>query len=237
MPKHSNCNKSKKCCKPDKKLYCDHHMLSSRNPYDVGIVQNKGDGNYMLLLSGNHKGNHDMDADNLPDWVALSKISDRKYHSVGTQEVVDAVKKTDSPNPKPKPNVLLNYTTVNEKSGSGTFELKDINLHHDEYGQLLALDLKALNSKDEHSLKNFDSSNNRISDVHLVLDSLKLKKEDSATRSNVSSCCESNRPSYCGCNISKPSYCCKYESNSSNCKTAKNGAKIPKSFLESISKD
>ena len=161
--------------------HCRKYTIASRNPFDVGVVTAQDDGTYLVLLSGNYRGEVDVDADGLPDWVGLGERPCRKYRSLSTKNLVHLWNTVLNNCPYNCnegvsyktlcPNALLTYNLVNDDSNCCAVEVKSASIESDGRGNILSLTVKHLNSEDGDSLDHIAS---RIFNVNVVIDGLRI---------------------------------------------------------------
>jgi len=171
------------CCgnKVVKHKHCRKYTIASRNPFDVGIVSAQGDGTYLILLSGDYRGEVDVDQDGLPDWVGLGERPCRNYCSISTDKLVNLWNSTikecstycnEHVSYKTlHPNALLNYNLVNDDSNCCAVEVTNATIESDGRGKILSLVVKPLASNDGDDLDRLAS---RIYNINVVIDGLKI---------------------------------------------------------------
>jgi hypothetical protein len=99
-----------------KKCKCRSYFYAAKNPFDVGISKHMGDGEYLVLLSGNRHGTTDFDGDQLPDWVGIGERPCRHYRTLTTEELVSLWK-----DPKKCYDKCMRRTTFRQVHPNGYF--------------------------------------------------------------------------------------------------------------------
>lgn len=88
MSQNSNCGCDCSNKPNHTKCRCKSYFYAAKNPFDVGIAKEMGDGEYLVLLSGNRHGTTDFDGDQLPDWIGIGERPCRHYRTLTTEELV-----------------------------------------------------------------------------------------------------------------------------------------------------
>ncbi len=167
------------------KKKCRKFSIATKNPFNIGVVNELDDGHYLVLLGGNYRGEKYLAGDKLPYWVLLGERPCRKYNTMTSTELVDLWHKVYHRCPNRcnehitykeiQPNALLTYTLVNDESNSCAMEIVDAKLEEDEKGNLLALTVKPLRGEGGITL---DSLDTHIFNINVSMDGLMVKGKD-----------------------------------------------------------
>ena len=188
-PPPCGCTYSNSGCgskKHNKEKKCRSYSFVTKNPYDVGITKSMSNGEFLVLLSGNHHATSDYDKDRLPDWIAIGERPCRQYKNLTTEELVElwGLKKKACNDPclhrtsfdVCHPNGYVNYYTTDGYNRSQPIEVTDATVDTSQNDHALVLKVKLLHQDGEGP--QMDGLYPRMFKVALVLDGFCHKKHD-----------------------------------------------------------